>query len=65
MDALLYHNFMVNIKVMTDEEIKDNNSEHKDISHSTYLHPYINSTEEIIDWGLTKLGGGLQTVELT
>lgn len=47
---------------------KEANSSHPNITHSTFLHPYINDADTLIDWGLTKLGGGeggLQTVELT
>lgn len=42
------------------------------IERSSYLHPYIQSADDLIAWGLTKLGGeyedgdgGLQNVELS
>ena len=42
------------------------------IEKSSYLHPYIKNMDDLIAWGITKLGGeydgdegGLQNVELS
>ena len=47
------------------DDIKNANKEHKDISHSTYMNPYTKCVNDIIHWGMVKLGWPLQQVELT
>lgn len=43
----------------------EENKRHDDIVRSTYLNPYIKNVDDLINWGLTKLGKGLITAELT
>lgn len=50
---------------MTREEIDSFNRPHDEINHSTFLHSYIKNADDLKRWGLTKLGLGLQTVEIT
>ena len=47
------------------EDVKDSNRPHPDIAKSTFLHPYITNVDELIEWGLSKLGYPLIQVELT
>lgn len=42
------------------DDIKNANKEHKDISHSTYMNPYTKCVNDIIHWGMVKLGWPLQ-----
>lgn len=53
---------------MRHDNIRNANKPHPEIVRSSFLHPYIHNIDELIDWGLTKLGGGeegLNTAELT
>lgn len=43
----------------------ESNQTHEDIQKSSYLHPYIKNADDLIDWGLAKLGYPLQQVELS
>lgn len=49
----------------TIDDIKNANKEHPEISQSTYMNPYTKCVQDIIHWGLVKLGWPLQQVELT
>lgn len=48
-----------------ENEVTEANTRHDNLSHSTYLHPGIRTVDDIINWGLVKLGHPLITVELT
>ena len=50
---------------MFNEDVKDSNKNHPNISKSTFLNPYITNVDELINWGLSKLGYPLIQVELT
>ena len=50
---------------MYNEDVKDSNQKHPNISQSTFLNPYITNVDQLIDWGLAKLGYPLIQVELT
>ena len=43
----------------------ESNKKHPNISKSTFLNPYITNVDELISWGLSKLGYPLIQVELT
>lgn len=43
----------------------ESNKRHPEISKSTFLNPYITNVDELINWGLSKLGYPLIQVELT
>ena len=43
----------------------ESNQTHEEIQKSSYLHPYIKNADDLIDWGLAKLGYPLQQVELS
>lgn len=49
----------------TIDDIRNANKEHQDISHSTFMNPYTKCVNDIIHWGMVKLGWPLQQVELT
>ena len=51
---------------------RDDDKQGESIEKSSYLHPYIRNIDDLIAWGITKLGGeyddntgGLQNVELS
>ena len=50
---------------MDNPDTIESNRKHPEIPRSTFLNPYITNVDELIDWGLAKLGYPLVQVELT
>ena len=47
------------------QDVRESNRSHSEITNSTFLNPYTKTADGIIKWGMVKLGYPLQTVELT